>query len=57
MLYQVKVYDKNMKLKKIISEKDVQKQADERFKEGHSPQKNAARYRAANGLHFSKISS
>lgn len=48
MLYEVKIYDANNKLKKVISEKQVQINADKKFKEGHTPQARSARFKNKN---------
>lgn len=45
MLYEVKIMDKNLKIKKIISPKNVQKMADQKFKEGFSAKVGAQRFR------------
>ena len=47
MLYEVKVFDKNGKLKKVISEKQVQKKADAKFKEEGTSLRGRQRYKNA----------
>lgn len=46
MLYEIKIYDGRGKLKKVISAKKVQLNADKKFKEGFTPKARAARFRS-----------
>lgn len=54
MLYGVKIFNAKMKLKKVLSPKQVQEIADKKFKEGHSHKKMAENYRAGNGAFYKK---